>query len=249
MTALRHLLPCLVLALLWPGASLAIHAQPAPPPPAVFRVMSLVPADGLLVDLARRPAQVVAVSSSRFSAPFEVPPDGRVELYRLIPSTTPEIPPSRASALEAKLPSTPGAETLLLLLPREGAPDPALLNGPLRALLIDISLAAHPVGQIRVFNLCTRHAAVQLGNETRPLQPGQNAAIPFPRDTRPWFSTALVHEEGWKRITGAPLHLREGARALVFLVDLPPHEERKTPFGLSIFRAVDSPSPPTPPSR
>lgn len=246
MTALPRLLPTLILALLWPGASPALRAQPAPSPPAVFRVMSLVPADGLLVDLARRPAQVVAVSPSRFSAPFEVPPDGRVELYRLIPSTTPELPPRRVPALEATLPSTPGAETLLLLLPREGAPDPAVLNGPLRALPIDIAPAAHPVGQVRVFNLCTRHAAVQLGGETHPLQPGQNATIPYPRDARPWFSTALVHEEGWKRITGAPLHLREGSRALVILVDLPPHEERKTPFGLSIFKAVDHPRPPEP---
>lgn len=221
---------------------LAVSA--AEPPPAVFRVLTLVPADGLLMDGPRGVTRPIIASSNRFSPAIPVPPDGNIEFYRLLPAPSPTEPPRREIALRVTVPATPGAEPLLVLLPREGAPNPAVLRSPLRALVIDSSVAAHPVGQMRVFNLSSREAALHLDTTTSQIHPGASILVRLVEGARPWLSTAILGAEGWQRISGGPLTLRPGYRLTLFMVDSPPVENDDSPPGVSIFRATDRPTPP-----
>ncbi|MET0262328.1 MAG: hypothetical protein ABW223_05480, partial [Rariglobus sp.] len=243
MNFIRHLL---LLSLLSAGVIQIFAAPAADAPPAVFRLLTLVPADDLFIDDARGASRPVTVSSNRFSAPIPVPKGGTIDLYRFVPAPTPSAPPVRESAIRTSVPATPGAETLVILLPRDGAPDPAVLRGPLRPLVIDGSPTAHPLGQMRVFNLSSREAAFQLGNETAPLPRARTTLVTIPEVARPWLSTAILGTEGWQRVGGGPLTLRPGHRLTLFIVDAPPAEQIDAQPGVSIFRVMDRP-PPLPP--
>jgi hypothetical protein len=227
------------------SASLLKAAAEAPP--AVFRLLTLVPADGLFIDDARGASRAVTVSSNRFSPPIPAPRGGMIELYRLVPAPDPAAPPLREVAVRTNVPTTPGAETLVVLLPRDGAPDPAVLRSPLRAMIIDASLAAHPLGQMRVFNLSSREAALQLEGETAPIPRARSTLLGIPAVARPWLSTAVFGTEGWQRVGGGPLTVRPGHRLTLFIVDAPPGEHADSQPGVSIFRILDRP-PPAPPA-
>ena len=228
------------------GAHLAA-APASEPPPAVFRVLTLVPADDLLMDGPRGVTRPIVASSNRFSPPLPLPTDRKIEFYRLVPAPAPKEPPRREIALRATVSQAPGAEPLLILLPREGPPDPAVLRGPLRALEIDVSAAAHPLGQLRVFNFSTREAALHLGATISRIAPGRSVLVPLPEGASPWLSTAILGTEGWQRISGGPLTLRPGYRMTLFMVDSPAAKNHDTAPGVSIFRVMDRPTPPAAP--
>lgn len=243
MNVLRHFL---FLGLLSTGFIPTFAAPATDAPPAVFRLLTLVPADDLFIDDARGAPRPITASANRFSAPVPVPKGGIIDLYRLVPAPTPAAPPVRESAIRTSVPATPGADTLIVLLPREGPPDPAVLRGPLRALVIDASITAHPMGQMRVFNLSSREAALQLGDQTTPLPRARTTLVGIPEMARPWLSTAILGTDGWQRVGGGPLTLRPGHRLTLFIVDAPPAEQTDAQPGVSIFRVMDRPPPPAP---
>ncbi len=235
----RHLIACFYLVL---ATVVVAHAQVAPePPPATFKLFSILPVQDMLYDLGGK-SVTVAVGQNAYSQPYLVPGTSEILFYRLVPSPEPGKPPIRVPVVTASVKTEKGAETLVVLYPDgplvqydENAPPQSI-----KSIVLDNSREAHPVRMMRVFSFSSRPVAIKIGSQTVMLTAMQPSLVPYPEGSRTWINVATTGEQSWQRVIGTPQMLATDTRLSVFLNDIPPSRNDPKPVGLSMKKIIES---------
>ncbi len=242
----RHLITVLCLLL---GTTAFAQNTPAPePPPATFRLFSILPVADMIYDLRGKPV-TVSVGQNAYSAPYLVPPTGELSFYRLVPSPEPGKPPVRVPVVSASAKAQNGAEDLVVLYPEDPLVqyDEAAPPQPLKSIVLDNTPTAHPSRMMRVFSFSRRPVAIKIGTQTVMLTAMQPTMIPYPEGSRTWINVATTGEQSWQRVIGTPQMLAENTRLSLFLNDIPPSRNDPKPVGLSMKKIIESIAPPADP--
>lgn len=237
----RHLIPALLLLVMGACPLLLASAEADAP---TFRALAVNRAIfDIYFDLQNRPVRFSA-SDSGLSARYELPPGGRLALYRRAPAEEPDSPPVRVEVAETLL-SGPGPHLLLVAT----APSPDESGHPRVALKpVDASWSAHPIDSIRIFNLSVRPAALQYESETHPLSPGDDIVLPYPRGaSRAWFRIAFLENGVWKPRVGGPQPVIPGTRSIILLSDSPPDLHDPEGELIKLRNIIDTTRPPDDP--
>ncbi|MDF3056956.1 MAG: hypothetical protein K0R17_1171 [Rariglobus sp.] len=217
-------------------------------PPVLFRTLALGESiDGVFYEV--RPGKAVALSAARggFSAAYESPEGGRVQIYREVPPIPPETKPRRVPVAEAQLGK--GGPWLLMLVTspdsRSGEPK------RIQAVAVDDSWDVHPVKTIRVINYLRwrARAAVKIGGSAVEVPAGQSQIFSYPGESEEsWVQVAVLEDEGWVMRASEPKATFAKTRSTLILSHVPPTREEPTPRGVVISSLIEiAPKPPAGP--
>lgn len=229
---LRHLTTALttIAGLLVPAQRAC--AQPAPPPPAEFRVVSMADVATLFYDVGSK-REYVNAGVGAFSRSYAAPKSREVLLYTEKPAADAAEPPLRVPLARARLPGEKPGPFLILLAPQSAGADSAFA-----ATVVDHSLDTHPAATYWVSNFSKRRLAVNVADTDLVLAPGQSGKAPYPSTRKAWLKVAAQDAQGgWTLLSSSP-HAVGGAdsRTTVFLVDIPPSERDPSPLGIVVRR-------------
>lgn len=219
-------------------------AKPAEPPPATVQFIALNTLNGVWVDDGSGRPERLPASPNRFSPPRPVPAGGRVELYREEPAATPGQPPVRVPVAQTRVPDEPGAATLVVLHQPNRVAEPRWPADRPKVTLLDISLAAHGLGRVHAVNLGTRPIGLKIDGAPARLEPGADLVSAPLTGGKPWLQAAVLGGEGWARVIGAPVRVRDGERLTVFFLDPLPVDGDPFPFGTQQRKITDRPPQP-----
>lgn len=215
-------------------------APPAKELPAAYQFVAFGVLPELWVDGPKgKPTRVLA-SSHRFSPDHIAPTDGQVSLFKLVPAPEPDAPPVRVPVAQVRVQTSANARSLIVM----STPPTGATSTPPRLLVLPCDTASHPPGTVRAVNLASRTGAIQLGADAKQLDPGAHTLLPFPNGERPWLQVAALGPNGWQRVIGIPIRLKEGDRMTLFFLDPPPLEGDPYPFGLVSRNITDRPPQP-----
>lgn len=231
----------LLACLLFLAAIPARAAEPAEPPPATVQFIALSALNGVWIDYGSAPPERLPASPNRFSPPRPVPSGGRLELYREEPSETPGQPPRRVPVAQTRVPTEPGAQTLVVLHQPNRVAEPRWPANQPKVTLLDISLAAHGLGRVRAVNLGTRPIGLKIDGAPSRLEPGASLVSAPLTGPKPWLQAAVLGGVGWERVIGGPVRVREGERLTVFFLDPLPIDGDPFPFGTQQRKVADRP--------
>lgn len=214
-------------------------------PPVLFRTLALGESiDGVFYDV--RPGKKVALSATRggFSATYESPAGGSVQIYREFPPVPPETEPRRVPVAEAQLGN--GGPWLLMLVT---SPDSrSAENSRIQAIAVDDSWDVHPVKTIRVINYLKKsaRAAVKIGGAAEEVPAGKSHIFSYPGEREEsWVQVAVFEQEGWIMRASEPHATFPRTRSTLILSHAPPSPAEPDPRGVVISSLIEiAPKPP-----
>ncbi|CAM3099428.1 hypothetical protein [Rariglobus hedericola] len=159
-----------------------------------------------------------SASTQRLSRAYPVPPDRKIEIYRLQPAVPPEITPTKVPVAEITF--TEGGPWLVLM----AAAQTAGVTTRIQPQVIDASLNAHPQRTVRIYNFSQDAMAISAGDERFSLTRGQARLVSYPNSTTPalWLKCAVPKVDDWSlEISSAQTIVPGNTRALWLLYDQP----------------------------
>ncbi len=195
--------------------------------PVQFRMFSLFDTISVLYDTDTGTERIFATPNI-VSPWFDAPRNGKLNLYRELPSETPGMPKRKETLVDVTLPDGPGPFLIILRKKSDG-------DGGVAALVLEHSLEAHQPMTYRVFNFSKRRMAVRLADQDMLLEPGKLSVANYPEGRKAWLKIAVDQQDsGWIKVVSRPRPVRDTTRSTLVIMDIPPTEADPDPIGVIV---------------